>query len=286
MKPLHFHFSNKKKIVVNDFVVSSEEFTLKYDNGLQLYKTFPVPSEDKLWEYYPKNEYISHKNEGKSMFEKLYFTIKKFYLKRKYNWVSYYHPEPSKVLDFGAGNGDFASFLQLKGWKSYVYEPSNQGLHSIHSKGLCVVSALHDVDDCFFDVITLWHSLEHVSDLEQTILELKRLLKPDGTIVIAVPNFKSFDAAYYEEYWAAFDVPRHIWHFSSHSISVIFEAFGMKVINRKGMFFDAFYVSILSERYKKSFLAFPKGVLIGLISNIKGRLSGEYSSLCYFIRKH
>lgn len=286
MKTIDFHFSNKGKIEVEDFLVSHETFTLKLDKSIEMYKTFPMPSQTAIWSYYPEQNYLSHKDKANTFFESVYLTIKKSSLKRKFSIASFLHPEPSKLLDFGAGNGDFARFASDKGWKSYVYEPSREAQQTINSKSLCVISDLALVDDCFFDVITLWHSLEHVYDLESCILDLKRMLKPDGTIIVAVPNFKSFDAGYYGKFWAAFDVPRHIWHFSSKAIDHIFEAFGMKIIGIKPLYFDSFYVSMLSEKYKKSSFTFVKGVAIGLISNIKALFTKEYSSLIYIIRKH
>lgn len=286
MKTLDFHFSNKGKLELQDHLVSKERFTLKLDKSIGIYKTFPIPPQKDIWCYYPIDNYISHKDVAHTLFDKIYLSVKKYSLKRKFLLASFHHPQTSKILDFGAGNGDFARYASDKGWKSYVYEPSNDAQHTINRKSLCVVNDLSLVDDCFFDVITLWHSLEHVLDLETCLCEIKRVLKPDGTIIVAVPNFKSFDAAYYGKFWAAYDVPRHIWHFSQKAVDHVFETFGMKIIDIKPLYFDAFYVSILSEKYKKSSFSFLKGSFIGLISNVKALFSKEYSSLIYVIRKH
>lgn len=135
-----------------------------------------------------------------------------------------------------------------------------------------------------FDVITMWHVLEHVHDLDKYIYRLKQLLKPNGVLVIAVPNYKSYDAEYYKEYWAAYDTPRHLWHFSQTSIHRLFSTELMKVVKTLPMKFDAFYVSLLSEEYKTGKKNFLKAIVNGIKSNKFGKRTGEYSSLIYVLK--
>lgn len=135
-----------------------------------------------------------------------------------------------------------------------------------------------------FDVITLWHVLEHVHDLDKYIYRLKQLLKPNGVLVIAVPNFKSYDADHYKEFWAAYDVPRHLWHFSQTSIHRLFSTELMKVVKTLPMKFDAFYVSLLSEEYKTGKKNFLKAFINGIKSNRAAKRTGEYSSLIYVLK--
>jgi len=135
-----------------------------------------------------------------------------------------------------------------------------------------------------FDIITLWHVLEHVSDLDAQIKELKRLLKPKGYLIIAVPNYKSYDADHYKTFWAAYDVPRHLWHFSKNAIQSIFGKFNFILEKTLPMKFDSFYVSLLSEKYKTGKMNYLKAFRIGLRSNIKAKRTGEYSSLIYVLR--
>lgn len=141
-----------------------------------------------------------------------------------------------------------------------------------------------DSNPYLFDVITLWHSLEHVLDLDMYIYRLKQLLKPNGVLVIAVPNYKSYDAEYYKEHWAAYDVPRHLWHFSQTSINRLFGTELMKVVKTLPMKFDAFYVSLLSEEYKNGRKNFIKAIINGFKSNKSAKQTGEYSSLIYMIK--
>ncbi|NJB81253.1 class I SAM-dependent methyltransferase [Wenyingzhuangia aestuarii] len=135
-----------------------------------------------------------------------------------------------------------------------------------------------------FDVITMWHSLEHVHDLDMYIYRLKQLLKPDGVLVIAVPNYKSYDAELYKEYWAAYDTPRHLWHFSQTAMNRLFATELIKVIKTLPMKFDAFYVSLLSEQYKTGKKNFIKAIINGYRSNKKAKQTGEYSSLIYLLK--
>ena len=130
----------------------------------------------------------------------------------------------------------------------------------------------------------MWHVLEHVPDLDFQIQQLKRLLKPNGTVIIAVPNFKSYDAKYYKSFWAAYDVPRHLWHFSKTAIEKLFANRNMKLIKIKPMWFDSFYVALLSEKYKNGKMNFIKGFFIGLISNCSGIVKKEFSSHIYIIK--
>ena len=130
----------------------------------------------------------------------------------------------------------------------------------------------------------MWHVLEHVPNVENQIAQLKRLLKPHGTIFIAVPNFKSYDANYYGNFWAAYDVPRHLWHFSKTAIQKLFAKQNLKLIKILPMILDSFYVSLLSEKYKTGKMNFVKAFYIGLLSNIKAKQNLEYSSHIYVIK--
>jgi len=143
-----------------------------------------------------------------------------------------------------------------------------------------------DFDKHSFDVITLWHVLEHLPKLEEHISIFKKLLKPEGAIIIAVPNYKSYDAEYYKNYWAAYDVPRHLWHFSERSMSNLFSIEKMKVVKILPMKFDSFYVSLLSEKYKSGKMNYLGALKIGWLSNFKAKKSGEYSSLIYVIQNN
>src|SRR5204863_7865105 len=193
-------------------------------------------------------------------------------------------PQKGSLLDIGAGTGDFLWTAKQEGWKTTGIEPNDKARISAERKGISFAEDMASIPDHSFDVITMWHVLEHVPDLDLQIRELKRLLKPEGTVIVAVPNFKSYDAKYYGNFWASFDVPRHLWHFSKTSIKLLFQKEGMELKKVLPMKFDAFYVALLSEKYKNGKMNFLKAFYIGLLSNIKAKGNLEYSSHIYIIK--
>ena len=277
---------NTKKIylTVKDYTVTGETFGLYRDEKMDMLITFPKPNENDLHKYYESEEYISHTDGRGSLFERLYQFIKGFAIKRKVNLISELHPNKGKLLDIGAGTGDFLALAKKKGWATTGIEPSQKAKTIAQKKGVAFAETTEVLEKNYFDVITMWHVLEHVPDVEKQIKELKRLLKPDGTIIIAVPNFRSFDAKYYRRFWAGFDVPRHLWHFSKKAIKQLFLKEKMKVEKILPMKFDAFYVSLLSEKYKTGYMNFFKAFYIGLKSNYKAKKRFQYSSLIYVIK--
>jgi len=277
---------NTKKIylTVKDYTVSGETFGLFRDEKMDMLITFPKPNENDLHKYYDSEEYISHTDGKGSLFERLYQFIKKFALKNKISLINQLHPSKGKLLDIGAGTGDFLALSKVNGWEITGIEPSTKAKAIAEKKGVAFAISTEVLEKNSFDVITMWHVLEHVPDVEKQITELKRLLKPDGTIIIAVPNFRSFDAKYYRRFWAGFDVPRHLWHFSKKAIKQLFLKEKMKVERILPMKFDAFYVSLLSEKYKTGYMNFFKAFYIGLKSNYKAKKRFQYSSLIYVIK--
>lgn len=278
------NFTKENKYIdVKDFSVSGESFSLLLDQELQLLKTTPTPTLDKLPAYYESEDYISHTDGTRTFFEKLYQIVKRNAIRKKVALLSKFN-QKGKVLDIGAGTGDFLVAAKNEGWNITGIEPSDKAKEIAISKGVTFSYSLENLEDHTFDVITMWHVLEHVPDLDFQIQQLKRLLKPNGTIIIAVPNFKSYDANHYKSFWAAYDVPRHLWHFSKTAIEKLFAKQNMKLIKVKPMWFDSFYVSLLSEKYKNGKMNFIKGFFIGLISNCSGIVKKEFSSHIYIIK--
>lgn len=277
---------NTKKIylTVKDYTVSGETFGLYRDEKMDMLITFPKPNENDLHKYYESEAYISHTDGKGSLVEILYQFVKKFALKKKVGLINGLHPAKGRILDIGAGTGDFLAVAKSNGWDIIGIEPSEKAKTIAGKKGVIFAESMQSLEKQSFDVITMWHVLEHVPNLEEQIKELKRLLKPDGTIIIAVPNFRSFDAKYYRRFWAGFDVPRHLWHFSKKAIKQLFLKEKMKVEKILPMKFDAFYVSLLSEKYKTGYMNFFKAFYIGLKSNYKARKRFQYSSLIYVIK--
>ncbi|WP_338409672.1 class I SAM-dependent methyltransferase [uncultured Flavobacterium sp.] len=277
-------YTNTIFIKVLDHSVSKESFDLLLDDQLQLLKTHPQPSFETLPSYYESEDYISHTDSKRTLFEKLYHLVKVNALKKKVSLLSKQNPSKGSLLDIGAGTGDFLIQAKASGWNTLGVEPNEKAKKISLSKGVRFAKSLEDLENNTFDVITMWHVLEHVPNLKHQIKTLKRLLKPNGTIIIAVPNYKSFDAKYYKSFWAAFDVPRHLWHFSKISIQKLVEKENLKLVKVKPMWFDSFYVCLLSEKYKTGKMNFIKGFLIGFISNCSGIIKKEYSSHIYIIK--
>ena len=182
--------------------------------------------------------------------------------------------------------GDFLLTAKENGWNTIGVEPSEKAKAIAVKKGVAFSSTTEELESHTFDVITMWHVLEHVPNLENQIKELKRLVKPNGTIIIAVPNFKSYDAKYYGKFWAAYDVPIHFWHFSKTAIKLLFEKEDIKLEKVLPMKFDSFYVSLLSEKYKNGKMNFIKAFWIGLVSNWKANRSLEFSSHIYVLKNN
>lgn len=277
--------SNKKHfLTVTDYSVSKEVFDLYQDEELDMLITHPKPGLDVLGRYYESADYISHTDSKRSLFEKVYHFIKGIALKNKLNLINSLQPNKGKILDIGAGTGEFLSVAQQNGWNTTGVEPSEKAKQIAINKGVSFVEAFAQLEDHTFDVITMWHVLEHVPDLNHQIKELKRLLKPSGCLIVAVPNFNSFDAQHYGKFWAAYDVPIHFWHFSKTAIQKLFQKEQMELVKILPMKFDSFYVSLLSEKYKSGRMNYVKAFFIGLWSNIKAKSDMEYSSHIYILK--
>jgi 2-polyprenyl-3-methyl-5-hydroxy-6-metoxy-1,4-benzoquinol methylase len=268
---------------VKDYSVSNEVFELHHNPEYDMLLTFPKPTAAQLPSYYESADYISHTDGKRSLFERMYHVIKSIALKNKMKLINAQSAKGT-LLDIGAGTGDFLVVAQNDGWITTGIEPSAKAKSIAQNKGVVFAESLSDLQDNSFDVITLWHVLEHVPNLDEYLSELKRLVKPTGTIIIAVPNFKSFDAEYYGKYWAAFDTPRHLWHFSKYSIQKLVEEKQLQLTAVLPMKFDSFYVSLLSEKYKTGRMNFIRAFFVGWKSNHSGNKTKEYSSHIYVIK--
>jgi|TARA_B110000908_G_scaffold31900_1_gene37988 2-polyprenyl-3-methyl-5-hydroxy-6-metoxy-1,4-benzoquinol methylase len=267
-----------------DHTVSGELYRVMKNQEYDFLVTSPVPSD--LAKYYQSEDYISHTDAKKSLFDNVYQIVKRHTLKKKVALLNSFLPEQKTVLDIGAGTGDFLHACKKDNWKVVGVEPSIKAREIAESKNVLLEKELSFFKGQKFDVITLWHVLEHVENLEAYTQSLQELLKENGTLLIAVPNYKSFDASHYGSFWAAFDVPRHVWHFSQTSIQKIFALVSLKVVQTIPMKFDAYYVSLLSEKYKNGKMNILKSFWIGFQSNSKAKRSSEYSSLIYVLKNN
>ena len=267
-----------------DHTVSGETYEVMLNENYEMLVTSPVPVD--IENYYKSEDYISHTDSKKSLLDKSYQLVRNYALKRKLSLINSFNVKEKNVLDIGAGTGDFLNTCKSNGWNVFGVEPSNDARLIAKEKGVKLKSKLEELPINKFDVITLWHVLEHVDNLCEYVSKLKELLTDTGRLVIAVPNYKSYDANYYKEYWAAFDVPRHLWHFSQASIHKIFSEEDMLVEKTLPMKFDAYYVSLLSEKYKTGKMNPIKAFSVGFASNFKAKASSEYSSLIYVLKKY
>jgi 2-polyprenyl-3-methyl-5-hydroxy-6-metoxy-1,4-benzoquinol methylase len=278
---------NHIHLKVKDHSVSGEEFELIPNPEYGFLETTPQPSLDKLPGYYQSEDYISHTDSKRNLFERVYHLVRKVSLKSKLNLINSFSSEEKNLLDIGCGTGDFLQTALQNGWNVSGVEPNQDARNISNIKtndSVFDTSELLNFENNSFDVITLWHVLEHLPDLENQISIFKRLLKPNGRLIIAVPNYQSYDAKYYKAFWAAYDVPRHLWHFNQDSISKLISKESFEVVKVKSMWFDAFYVSLLSEKYKSGKMNPLKGIWVGLQSNFKALTSKEASSLIYIIK--
>lgn len=280
--------NNTTFLKVKDHSVSGEEFNLVHNQHQDILETSPQPKAEKLSEYYQSEDYISHTDTRRNLLEQIYHIIRKRALKKKLCLINSFQNKEKDLLDVGCGTGDFLRTAKENNWNISGIEPNLDARKIANSKTENAVydtAQLNEFQPNSFDVITLWHVLEHLPNLKEQLQTFNRLLKPNGYLVIAVPNYKSYDAKYYKSFWAAYDVPRHLWHFSKPGMKRLVESFGFISQKILPMVFDAFYVSILSEKHKNGFMNPFKAFWVGLKSNLKAKRSGEYSSLIYTFKK-
>jgi 2-polyprenyl-3-methyl-5-hydroxy-6-metoxy-1,4-benzoquinol methylase len=274
-------------LTVKDHSVSGEEFQLLHNTELDMLETCPQPEGDKLSYYYKSEDYISHTDTKRNLLEFVYHSARQIALKRKLKLINSFNSDTKNLLDIGCGTGDFLEAALKANWDITGIEPNESARTIANSKtknSVFETEYLEQLKPNSFDVITLWHVLEHLPNLDMHASVFKSLLKPNGTLVIAVPNFKSYDAEHYKIFWAAYDVPRHLWHFSRIAIEELFKTKSLKLVKTLPMIFDAYYVSLLSEKYKSGFMNPFKAFWIGFKSNQKAKRSEEYSSHIYILK--
>jgi len=267
---------------VTDHNVTQQTFLLVWNKQRDMLITQPVPTD--LAPYYVTDKYISHQDEAQSLFQKLYQCVKKITIRQKGRLLSR-KVRKGALLDVGAGTGEFLQHMQQLGWDALGFEPGNDAHAKAKSKGLHLLDSLRSLPESHFSAITLWHVLEHIPELEDHFKLFHQALQNGGLLLIAVPNFKSYDAQHYGRHWAAYDVPRHLWHFSEAAMKRLALEHGFVFEGSQPMWFDSFYVSLLSEQYQTGKMNFVKAFLIGLYSNLKAVKNSEYSSKIYFLRK-
>lgn len=256
-----------------DHTVSHKSFAIWECANCSLRFTQDVPGTSAIIPYYKSEKYISHSNTSKGFINQLYQWVRRKTLKKKRRLIQKITGlQTGSLLDLGSGTGGFAHVMKEAGWQVRGLEPdadARQTAKELHGIDLEEAAQLYQLPSSSFDAITLWHVLEHVHDLHQYVAKLKDLLKDKGKLFIAVPNYTSKDAAIYREFWAAYDVPRHLYHFSPASMKLLVEKNGLKLTHYRPMWYDSFYISLLSSRYKNGKANYFAAFLNGLRSNLK-----------------
>ena len=274
-------------LTAKDETVSRKYFEVWQCNNCMLRFTQDIPDEKNISSYYQSSDYISHSNTSKGLVNKLYHTVRSFTLQSKRKLIEK-NAGKGRLLDIGAGTGAFALTMKKAGWNVTALEPDETARTNAKKDfdiELLPTENLFGLQPNSFDVITLWHVLEHVHELHKYLDTFYSLLRESGTLIIAIPNYTSHDAKTYAENWAAYDVPRHLYHFSPKSMNMLLKKHNFKLLHQKPMWFDSFYVSLLSEKYASGKNNFFSAFTNGIVSNFKTIGKPENCSSIIYISK-
>lgn len=270
-----------------DYLVSNQEFVINQCTTCGFRLTNPRPDVATISSYYESDQYVSHHDESSGLINRMYRLVRNITLRSKLSLINELNRGRGDILDVGCGTGTFLEKCMSGGWQVAGMEPDHNA-RAIAQKKLRVeiepnLNSLTGKQ--LFNVITLWHVLEHIHNLNEIIPQLQRLLATNGTLLIAVPNSNSYDAQYFKQYWAAYDVPRHIYHFTPPTIERLFKKHNFRLTDKRPLLFDAYYIAMLSTRYQTGKTNYIKSFQIGLNSNIEAKRTGDNSSLIYLFRK-
>jgi 2-polyprenyl-3-methyl-5-hydroxy-6-metoxy-1,4-benzoquinol methylase len=275
------------EFTTKDYFLSQESFSIEKCQTCGFQITNPRPAKEAISSYYKSEDYISHSNKSKGLFARLYQLARKVNLSSKYSIIGK-HAHKGRLLDIGSGTGHFLNYFQKKQWPVQGIEPNEEAARFARENfGLKIDSEqnISKIPDHSFDVITMWHVLEHVHDLNQRMLDLQRLIKPKGLLVLALPNPESYDSKYYVKYWAAYDLPRHLYHFRKSDVEKLAKKYNFRIEKIYPMRLDAFYVSLLSEKYIGKKQGTLRAIYTAFLSNLKNTAQNpNTSSLIYILR--
>ncbi|MBK6989819.1 MAG: methyltransferase domain-containing protein [Bacteroidia bacterium] len=280
--------SSKKVMDCIDYTVSRETFSIVQCTKCGFKYTNPRPDDKEIGKYYESEEYVSHSNSKKGLINTVYHWVRNYSLRKKVELINN-QAKKGNLLDIGCGTGEFLSTAVANGWKGQGIEPNDKARYqaiSNHKLNVLPESGIASLQNNNFDVITMWHVLEHVHTLNERVLEIYSLLKPGGKAIIAVPNCTSYDASVYGKEWAAYDVPRHLYHFTPETMKALFRKHKMDFVQSYPMKFDSFYVSMLTEKNVHKQNRLLPAFLNGFKSNLKTKNDAEkYSSVIYVFVK-
>jgi len=268
---------------IKDYFLSREIFEVSKSNYKGVLETKNIPNELEL--YYKSSEYMPHSKDN-SLKSKIYQFVQSLNEKHKLKVISKYKSSGS-LLDYGCGDGAFLKFMDNHHFHVSGYEPNLKAREIAASKigKEKMFSSLDEIKNNSFDVITLWHVLEHIPNPEEILFKIKQKLKNDGVLIIAIPNHQSYDAKFYKKRWAAWDVPRHIFHYSKEGAIDFFNQNEFKVLDTYSLPFDSFYISLISENYAKNPFGILRAPFVASLSNLKGMKNGNYSSVIYALKQ-
>jgi 2-polyprenyl-3-methyl-5-hydroxy-6-metoxy-1,4-benzoquinol methylase len=271
-------------IETTDYTVSNEKFKIVQCKNCGFIFTNSIPNEEEIIKYYKSDSYISHSDTKKGLMNLAYHQVRKIALQKKLKLINSLSKK-GRLLDIGCGTGYFLNTCKKDGWTVEGTEPDSDArkIAETQTRSGISKSIFDNSNYQTYDIITMWHVLEHVHRLNESMERIRSLLKKDGKLIIAVPNCNSHDAKVYKEYWAAYDVPRHLYHFTAESMNIFLQKHQLRIIRKEPMKFDAYYVSMMSEKYKNGNLI--KGILNGFISNMKAGTEKNYSSVIYIAEK-
>jgi SAM-dependent methyltransferase len=274
-------------LLCRDTLVSHKPFQLARCSACGLVFTQDCPGEEEMPAYYQAEEYISHNPDAKGFMNRIYLFTREFMVNRKRKYIrAATGLNSGSLLDIGCGTGHFANTMKKAGWNVTGIEPDEKARnYAVTAFGLKVLlpGQIKDLEGKSFDCITMWHVLEHFHDPFGYAAEIGRLLKPGGVCLAALPNCRSFDAGYFRSDWAAYDVPRHLWHFTPSTFSEFADKTGFSVKKTGVLPLDVFYISILSEKARGVTLPFLSGLLKGSWFALRSLFRRSGSSSLYYL---
>jgi 2-polyprenyl-3-methyl-5-hydroxy-6-metoxy-1,4-benzoquinol methylase len=271
-----------------DYAITKEEFELHQCQTCQFVFTQDMPAQNSIAKYYESVDYISHSDTKQGFINKIYHIARQYMLNYKLRLIKK-HIIGNRVLDVGAGTGYFLNHMKNNGYEGKGVEVDAQAREYARNHfNLSLLDPTHFLkkSESEYDLITLWHVLEHLHDLHPFMKQFKKILSAKGKLVIAVPNRHSNDAKHYGSFWAGYDVPRHLWHFTPKDVKELAKQHGFKLDKIKFLPLDPFYNSMLSEKYQLRQLGLLKAIVHGTSAYFAGLMNKKVASSPVFIFSH
>jgi 2-polyprenyl-3-methyl-5-hydroxy-6-metoxy-1,4-benzoquinol methylase len=275
-----------------DSLVSGDLFSVYKCTSCDFHVTSPRPTSGSVGSYYNSASYVSHNDVAKGWIPKIYRVVRDIMIRHKLRIVGRYKekaPGKNNMLDVGCGTGEFLLKSKKMGYNTTGFEPDINASETASNKGLSIITKedrLNELSPNYFDVVTLWHVLEHMYHPKDKIEVLEKILSDNGIMIVAIPEYKSFDGGYYKQNWAGWDLPRHVYHYNESTLTRLMDELNFKLIGKHSLMFDSFYISLLSEKNLNTRLGTIRAIIIGFLSNIMAIFSSyPFSSQIYVFKK-